>query len=73
MTPFVAADRLLTPGEVAKVFGVHVRTVIHWADNGRLASQRTIGGHRRFREADVRVLLAGYVPYRPATAVTGDR
>ena len=52
------ADELLTPGDVAELFGVGLTTVARWADNGRLDSIRTPGGHRRFRRADVDALLA---------------
>jgi excisionase family DNA binding protein len=51
-------DRLLTPGEVAALFRVDPKTVTRWAAAGRIASIRTPGGHRRFRESDVRALLA---------------
>jgi excisionase family DNA binding protein len=52
-------DRLLTPGEVAALFRVDPKTVTRWAAAGRIGSIRTPGGHRRFREAEVRALLAG--------------
>ncbi len=52
-------DRLLTPGEVAEMFRVDPKTVTRWASAGRLASIRTPGGHRRFRESEVRALLDG--------------
>ena len=52
-------DRLLTPGEVAELFRVDPKTVTRWASAGRLGSIRTPGGHRRFRESEVRALLAG--------------
>lgn len=51
--------RLLTPYEVAQRFGVSVKTVRTWAMTGRLAAVRTPGGHRRYRETDVRALLEG--------------
>lgn len=50
-------DRLLTPGEVAALFRVDPKTVTRWAAEGRIGSIRTPGGHRRFREAEVRALL----------------
>ncbi|MEJ7705470.1 MAG: BldC family transcriptional regulator [Geodermatophilaceae bacterium] len=50
-------DRLLTPGEVAAVFRVDPKTVTRWAASGLIASLRTPGGHRRFRETEVRRLL----------------
>jgi len=52
-------DRLLTPGEVAALFRVDPKTVTRWAAAGRIGSIRTPGGHRRFRESEVRELLEG--------------
>lgn len=52
-------DRLMTPGEVASLFRVDPKTVSRWAISGRIPSVRTPGGHRRFRESDVRALLRG--------------
>ena len=54
-------DRLLTPGEVAALFRVDPKTVTRWAAAGRIGSIRTPGGHRRFRESEVRALLEGDV------------
>ena len=51
--------RLLTPGEVARLFSVDPKTVTRWAKAGKLSSIRTLGGHRRYRESEVRALLAG--------------
>lgn len=39
--------------EAAKILGVHPATVRSWADRGDLPSQRTPGGHRRFRRSDL--------------------
>jgi len=52
-------ERLLTPGEVASLFRVDPKTVTRWAAAGRIGSIRTPGGHRRFRESEVRALLRG--------------
>jgi excisionase family DNA binding protein len=52
------AERLLTPGEVASLFRVDPKTVTRWATAGRIGSIRTPGGHRRFRESEVRSMLA---------------
>jgi excisionase family DNA binding protein len=52
-------DRLLTPGEVAAMFRVDPKTVTRWAAAGLIASIRTPGGHRRFRESVVRRQLTG--------------
>jgi excisionase family DNA binding protein len=57
-TASVAHEQLLTPSEVAEMFRVDPKTVTRWAKAGRLSSVRTLGGHRRFREAEVRGLLA---------------
>lgn len=40
-------------GEAARILGVHPATVRSWADRGHLPSQRTPGGHRRFRLNDL--------------------
>jgi excisionase family DNA binding protein len=48
------ADGLLTPGEVATIFGVDPTTVSNWAKSGKLQAIRTLGGHRRFRVSEVR-------------------
>ncbi len=61
------AERLLTPGEVAALFRVDPKTVTRWASAGRISSIRTPGGHRRFREAEVRALLAALTtPAQPS-------
>lgn len=52
-------DRLLTPAEVASLFRVDPKTVTRWAAAGRVSSIRTPGGHRRFRESEIRALLDG--------------
>ena len=51
-------QQLLTPGEVANLFHVDPKTVTRWANEGRLSSIRTLGGHRRFLAADVYAALA---------------
>jgi excisionase family DNA binding protein len=51
-------ERLLTPSEVAAMFRVDPKTVTRWARAGKLSSIRTLGGHRRYREAEVRAFLA---------------
>ncbi len=53
-----SSERLLTPGEVAALFRVDPKTVTRWASAGRIGSIRTPGGHRRFRESEVRSMLA---------------
>lgn len=51
------AEPLLTPAEVATMFRVDAKTVTRWAKAGKLTSIKTLGGHRRYREAEVRALL----------------
>jgi len=51
-------DSWLTPGEVARLFGVDPKTVTRWAAAGKLSPQRTLGGHRRYRADEVHALLA---------------
>ncbi len=48
---------LLTPSEVAELFRVDPKTVTRWAKSGKLTSIRTLGGHRRYKESEVRALL----------------
>lgn len=55
-------EALLTPAEVATMFRVDPKTVTRWAKAGKLTSIRTLGGHRRYREAEVRALLSGLPP-----------
>lgn len=50
-------ESLLTPAEVAELFRVDPKTVTRWARMGKLQAIRTLGGHRRYREADVMALL----------------
>lgn len=54
----VSVESLLTPSEVAALFGVDTKTVSRWARAGRLTAVRTPGGHRRFLEDEVRERLA---------------
>jgi excisionase family DNA binding protein len=60
MTPGQAANHsapLLTPAEVASAFRVDPKTVTRWAKAGKLSSIRTLGGHRRYLEAEIRAIL----------------
>lgn len=56
------AESLLTPAEVAAMFRVDPKTVTRWAKAGKLTSIRTLGGHRRYRESEVREILAAAIP-----------
>ncbi|HEX2028861.1 MAG TPA: BldC family transcriptional regulator [Nitriliruptorales bacterium] len=53
---------LLTPRQVADMFGVNPKTVTRWANAGKLTPIRTLGGHRRYRASEIRALLAQQSP-----------
>jgi excisionase family DNA binding protein len=50
-------EKLLTPAEVASLLRVDPKTVTRWAKAGKLTSIRTLGGHRRYKESEVKNLL----------------
>ena len=56
------SESLLTPAEVASLFRVDPKTVTRWAKAEKLSAIRTLGGHRRYRESEVRALLKGMIP-----------
>lgn len=62
-------EGLLTPAEVAALFRVDPKTVTRWATAGKLTSLRTLGGHRRYRAAEVHALLRGASTGTPAPAL----
>ena len=55
-------ENLLTPAEVAALFRVDPKTVTRWAKAGKLTSIRTLGGHRRYKESEVKALLKTITP-----------
>ena len=58
-----STERLLGSGEVAAIFRVDSKTVSRWAREGKLRPPiRTVGGHYRYRESEIRALLAGDAP-----------
>lgn len=60
--PESLATRWITLGQACKLLGVNESTLRRWADAGHVRSFRTPGGHRRFSEDDLRVLMAGQAP-----------
>jgi excisionase family DNA binding protein len=66
-------EALLTPAEVAAMFRVDPKTVTRWAKAGKLSSIRTLGGHRRYRESEVRALLASAETPAEHPIVWGDQ
>jgi excisionase family DNA binding protein len=61
---------LLTPAEVASLFRVDPKTVTRWAKAGKLTSIRTLGGHRRYKESEVKFLLTSIS--KPVTGNGGN-
>jgi excisionase family DNA binding protein len=62
----IEAEPLLTPAECAALFRVDVKTLARWGKTGKLHSVRTLGGHRRFYEREVRALIRGEAWELPA-------
>ena len=62
LSRIAAQERLLTPAEVASLFRVDPKTVTRWAKAGKLTSSRTLGGHRRYKESEVKQLLKATNP-----------
>ncbi len=56
------ATNWLTLQQASALLGVHPATLRQWADQGKVRVFRTPGGHRRFAEEDVRLLLAHPMP-----------
>jgi excisionase family DNA binding protein len=54
-----AAPRYLHTAEVADLLHVSPKTVSRWAKEGKLPFLRTLGGHRRYPEAEIRELAEG--------------
>jgi excisionase family DNA binding protein len=54
----------LRAAEVADILHVSPKTVSRWAKEGKLPYQRTLGGHRRYPEAEIRQ-LADELQVRP--------
>jgi excisionase family DNA binding protein len=52
--------------QAADLLGVHPATVRNWADEGKIASRRTPGGHRRFRRADLVHYAEAHGEWQPA-------
>jgi len=54
----MGSSKLLTSTQAARLAAVAPSTIKRWADDGRLASTRTLGGHRRFERADLARLVS---------------
>ena len=65
-------EKLLTPAEVASLFRVDPKTVTRWAKAGKLTSIKTLGGHRRYKESEVKSLLKSISPDTPNSGNTNQ-
>jgi excisionase family DNA binding protein len=54
-----ARERFLLPSEAARLLGVATSTLRRWAEEGKIHSGSTIGGHRRYRESEISRLAQG--------------
>jgi excisionase family DNA binding protein len=55
--PQPTEPRYLRTAQVAELLHVSPKTVSRWAQEGMLPYFRTLGGHRRYPDAEIRALL----------------
>jgi excisionase family DNA binding protein len=55
--PTSTEPRYLRTAQVAELLQVSPKTVSRWAQEGRLPYLRTLGGHRRYPEVEIRALV----------------
>ena len=55
--PQLTEPRYLRTAQVAELLHVSPKTVSRWAQVGRLPYLRTLGGHRRYPDREIRALL----------------
>ena len=58
--------RYLRTAQVAELLQVSPKTVSRWAQEGMLPYFRTLGGHRRYPDAEIRALLETLSELSPA-------
>ncbi|MEY2515273.1 MAG: hypothetical protein QOJ89_2631, partial [bacterium] len=68
-----APGATLSLGQAAHALRISTTTARRWADDGRLGTTRTAGGHRRFAASEVRRLLAERGRPQVAPAVSPRR
>ncbi len=66
------ASGWLSLGRACRLLGVNETTLRRWADEGRVRTFRTPGGHRRFAIADIRELLRSAEPPRESMNALSD-
>src|SRR5918994_4033666 len=64
--PQPTESRYLRTAQVAELLHVSPKTVSRWAQEGRLPFFRTLGGHRRYPDAEIRALLETLSELSPA-------
>ena len=64
--PQTTQPRYLRTAEVAELLHVSSKTVSRWAQEGRLPYFRTLGGHRRYPDREIRALLESLSEPSPA-------
>jgi excisionase family DNA binding protein len=57
----------LRTAQVAELLHVSPKTVSRWAQEGRLPFFRTLGGHRRYPDREIRALLESLSELSPAS------
>lgn len=62
-------ESFLTPSEAAELLGVHPRTLSRWEQAGQLHVIRTVGGHRRYRRAEVLAVRAVHHGEEPGSSI----
>src|SRR5262245_63845479 len=60
------SPRWVTLRRACEILGVDESTLRRWADNGRLRSYRTPGGHRRFSLPNLEAMVSGEAKPRGA-------
>ena len=55
--PQLTEPRYLRTAQVAELLHVSPKTVSRWTQEGRLPYLRTLGGHRRYPDREIRALL----------------
>jgi excisionase family DNA binding protein len=55
--PQTTQPRYLRTAQVAELLHVSPKTVSRWAQEGMLPHVRTLGGHRRYSDQEIRALL----------------
>jgi excisionase family DNA binding protein len=66
-----AEPSYLRAAQVADILHVSPKTVSRWAQEGKLPFLKTLGGHRRYPEAEIRE-LANYLREEPNEATPGQ-